>query len=215
MSFNLSKRVQKKKIIVLIGSGGVGKTTVSAAIGLYLARQGVKTLVITMDPARRLASALGIKSMGNEEVKVERNLYCMQLDSKHAFDEMMVKYLKNRPGFGEEKVQELLSNRFYQGLSDAFIGTQEYIASGKLYGLIEEGTYETVVVDTPPSKHSIDFIKAPNRLLDALDSQVVRLVVRPYGVLQRAANAVLRSASSITGSTFLKAFSSFFSILDI
>lgn len=203
-----------KRVLVFLGSGGVGKTTVSAATGVYLAQQKVKTLVMTMDPARRLANALGLKSVGNEVVEVEKNLYCMMLDSKQAFDELMTRYLQ-KAGYDPERIEAVMSNPFYQGLSDAFIGSQEYVATGKLYDLLHEGAYETVVVDTPPTKHAVAFIEAPTKLIDVFDSRVVKLLVKPYGVLQRLGNLVLKGAGSLTGSTFLQSFASFFSLMDV
>lgn len=206
--------LKDKRVVVFLGSGGVGKTTVSAATGVYLAQKNVKTLVMTMDPARRLANALGLKSVGNEVVEVEKNLYCMMLDSKQAFDELMTRYLE-KAGYDQERIEAVMTNPFYQGLSDAFIGSQEYVATGKLYDLLHEEAYETVVVDTPPTKHAVDFIEAPSKLIDVFDSRVVQLLVKPYGVLQRLGNMVLKGAGSLTGSTFLQSFASFFSLMDV
>ncbi|GEP39278.1 anion transporter [Nocardioides psychrotolerans] len=172
------------RIIVCCGSGGVGKTTTSAALGLRAAERGRKVVVLTIDPARRLAQAMGIEALDNTPRPVADvdhaaggTLDAMMLDMKRTFDEVVESQAS------PEKAKQILENPFYIALSSSFAGTQEYMAMEKL-GQIhaqsgEDGTYDLIVVDTPPSRSALDFLDAPERLSSFLDGRFIRLMLAP------------------------------------
>ena len=164
--------LEGKRICVCAGSGGVGKTTTSAAIAAGMAARGKRVAVLTIDPARRLADSLGLPELGNVERQVdpalfagagvdpgEGELWAMMLDSKQTFDEVIREHAPDA-----ETRDRILSNRIYQQLSDALAGSQEYMAMEKLYEIHAEDRYDLLVLDTPPSRNALDFLEAPNRL---------------------------------------------------
>ncbi|WP_110180622.1 ArsA family ATPase [Nocardioides solisilvae] len=169
-------------ILVCCGSGGVGKTTTSAALALRAAERGRKVVVLTIDPARRLAQAMGVEKLDNTprpvpEVAGEGSLDAMMLDMKRTFDEVVTSQAT------PEKARQILENPFYVALSSSFAGTQEYMAMEKL-GQIHrqaeaDGSYDLVVVDTPPSRSALDFLDAPERLSSFLDGRFIRLLTAP------------------------------------
>jgi anion-transporting ArsA/GET3 family ATPase len=170
------------KVIVTCGSGGVGKTTTAAALGLRAAEQGRKVVVLTIDPARRLAQSLGLTELDNTPRAVrgvdgDGALLAMMLDMKRTFDEVV---LANTT---VEKADQIFANPFYQSLSASFAGTQEYMAMEKLsqlrHQLIEDGDWDLIVVDTPPSRSALDFLDAPQRLGRFLDGRMIRLLTAP------------------------------------
>ncbi len=170
------------KVIVTCGSGGVGKTTTAAALGLRAAEQGRRVIVLTIDPARRLAQSLGLVELDNSPREVEGiegdgTLLAMMLDMKRTFDELV---LANTT---QEKADQIFANPFYQSLSASFAGTQEYMAMEKLSQLrarlIEHGDWDLIVVDTPPSRNALDFLDAPQRMGRFLDGRMVRLLTAP------------------------------------
>jgi len=183
----IEKLIKEKKIIICCGSGGVGKTTVSAAIALKAAISGKKALVCTIDPAKRLADSLGLKQLGNKEskipdtvfsdagIKVKGQLWGMMLDSKRTFDELI-----ERISPTEESKDRILANHYYQNISTALAGSQEFSAMEKLYELWENGEYDLIVLDTPPTKHALDFLDAPGRLTAFLDGKVAQWFIKPY-----------------------------------
>lgn len=204
-------------IVVCAGSGGVGKTTTAAAIGLLGASLGRRTIVLTIDPAKRLADALGIRELGNQPTPVpvdERgSLAAMMLDQKGAWDALVERYAES-----EEVRQRIFANAFYQNLSGTFAGSQEYMAIEQLAQLHAGGEYDLIVVDTPPTHHALDFLDAPRRLGNFLDRRVMRWFVRPYmsagwsglRVVNRTAGALLRRLEDATGVSALADVSEFF-----
>ena len=210
---DLSALVTGKSVIVCCGSGGTGKTTVSAAIGLAGADQGRKTCVVTIDPARRLADALGLENLGNTPRRIAGDwsgeLSAVMLDAKSTFDELVARYSKS-----SEQADRILRNRLYRNLTSALSGTQEYMAMEKLYELHSEGGFDLVVVDTPPTRHALDFVDAPRRLYNFLENRVFRLLLMPTRAYMKAmtfaANALLRTISRVAGSEIVEDAMAFF-----
>src|SRR3954465_4976057 len=162
--------LEGKRIVICAGSGGVGKTTTAAALGLGMAERGLRVAGVTIDPARRLATSLGLEELGNEPrlvdperlaakgVEVEGELWAMMLDAKRTFDALIERLAPD-----ERTRDEVFANRIYQQLSSAVAGSQEFTAIAKLYEL-HEGGYDLLVLDTPPSRNALDFLDAPGRL---------------------------------------------------
>jgi anion-transporting ArsA/GET3 family ATPase len=181
----LSEALASKRVLVSVGSGGVGKTTISATLALRAAVDGRSSLVCTIDPAKRLANSLGLHALGNVEAEVPASalaplgitararLHAMMLDMKQTWDDLIV---KNAPA---DKREKILANRFYQSLSSALAGSQEYVAMEKLWELRTQRDYELIVLDTPPTAHALDFLEAPNRVLDFLDNEAARWLLTP------------------------------------
>jgi anion-transporting ArsA/GET3 family ATPase len=218
MSHGLKRVLDTHQVIVSAGSGGVGKTTTAAAIGLYGAQQGRRTVVLTIDPARRLADALGIGELrGGEESEVKADfrgsLTVMMLDQKSAWDALVSRHAPS-----PEIRDRVLGNRFYQHLSQTFAGSQEYMAIEQLSELHASGRFDLIVIDTPPTRHALDFLEAPRRLGDFLDRQIVKWFVKPYfsagwataKVMNRTANFLLRHLEEATGVSVLVEVSDFF-----
>jgi anion-transporting ArsA/GET3 family ATPase len=205
--------VEGKSIIVCCGSGGAGKTTVSAAIALAGARAGRDTCVVTIDPARRLADALGLGQLDNTPKEIAGDwpgrLSAVMLDAKGTFDALVERY----SGDGQQ-AERILSNRLYRNLTSALSGTQEYMAAEKLYELHEEGTFDLVVVDTPPTRNALDFLDAPRRLTRFLENRVFRLLLMPtrasLKALTMATQALLRTISKVAGSEIVDDAVAFF-----
>jgi len=172
-------------VLVTVGSGGVGKTTVAATLALRAAMEGTGSLVVTIDPARRLANALGLKELGNEEARITDEtfaaaglspgapMHAMMLDMKRTWDDLIE---RRAPADRREKI---LNNRFYKALSTALAGSQEYIAMEKLCELRSDRDYPLIVLDTPPTAHALDFLDAPNRILDFLDNDAAKWLLTP------------------------------------
>jgi anion-transporting ArsA/GET3 family ATPase len=224
LSEALRRIVDHRHIIVCVGAGGVGKTTVAAALGLEAARRGRKAVVITIDPARRLADALGLDELDNEPRALSApalaalgvagggSLSAMMLDMKRTFDDLVARFAPDA-----ETRERILGNPIYQHVSDALAGSAEYSAMEKVYELAERESFDLVVVDTPPSQHALDFLEAPQRLLEFLDSRVVQLLVHPafaagrlgLRVFQRGAHRVLQLIERVSGVGFLEDLSDF------
>ncbi len=199
--------VAKKEVVVCAGSGGVGKTTTAAAIALHAAMTGRKAAVVTIDPARRLASSLGLKELSNDPKKVsdkkfasanlspQGELHAMMLDTKSTFDHLVMTYAPT-----PQQAQQILDNRFYRNISGTLSGTHEYMAMEKLYELHSEGDYDLIVIDTPPTRNALDFLDAPRRMTDFLDSKVLRWFLLPY---MKAGGGLFRLAN-VAATTFLK-----------
>ncbi len=169
------------RIVVCCGAGGVGKTTTAAALALRAAERGRHAVVLTIDPAHRLAQSLGLTELDNTPRRVKGignggDLHAMQLDMKRTFDEVVLAHTT------QEKAEEIFANPFYQSLSNSFAGTQEYMAMEKLGQLAEQGDWDLIVVDTPPSRSALDFLDAPQRLGTFLDGRMIRLLAAPAKV---------------------------------
>jgi anion-transporting ArsA/GET3 family ATPase len=232
----LAARLASKHICVCAGPGGVGKTTVAAAIALGLARRGQRVAVVTIDPARRLAGALGLKELDNEPRRVpeallaahgvERSetggtaasggghgeLWAMMLDAKGTFDDLIAQLAPD-----ERTREEVLSNRIYREISSAVAGTQEFSAIAKLYDLHREGGFDVIVLDTPPTHNAQDFLDAPIRLTRFFEGRALKLFLAPGGlaarVVGRGTGLVLSVFSRFTGVDLIADLSTFFGSL--
>lgn len=187
------------RTILCTGSGGVGKTTTSAALAVLAAERGRKVIVLTIDPARRLAQSLGIEAFGNDRVEVQGvepgSLYAMQLDMKRTFDEIVEAHAE------PERAAQILANPFYQALSSSFAGTQEYMAMEKLGQLHDQlgAAYDLVIVDTPPSRSALDFLDAPRRLGAFLDGRLIKLLAAPARLGGRLGVKVVQASFGVFG----------------
>jgi anion-transporting ArsA/GET3 family ATPase len=206
------------RIVVCCGSGGVGKTTTAAAIALRAAERGRKVVVLTIDPARRLAQSLGVADLGNTPQRVPLpdgatgELHAMMLDMRRTFDDMVSQHTS------PEKAEQIFANPIYQTVASSFGGTQEYMAMEKLSQLVATDEWDLVVVDTPPSRNALDFLDAPKRLGSFLDGKMIRLITAPGRGVGRfvtgAMSLALRAVSTIIGGQMLKDVSAFVQSLD-
>jgi anion-transporting ArsA/GET3 family ATPase len=195
----------RTRIVVCCGSGGVGKTTTAAALGLRAAERGRKVVVLTIDPARRLAQSMGIDSLDNVPRRVKGiddsaggELHAMMLDMKRTFDEIVEAHADG------ERAAVILNNPFYQSLSAGFAGTQEYMAMEKLGQLRARDEWDLIVVDTPPSRSALDFLDAPKRLGSFLDGRLIRLLTAPAKLGGRAGMKFLNVGMSMMTGTLGK-----------
>lgn len=199
---SLAEVVSEAEVVVCCGSGGVGKTTTAAVLALEAARAGRRSVVVTIDPARRLADALGLDGLTNEPkpipAELDGEMHALMLDTKATFDGLVRRYSAD-----PDQAERILSNRFYENISSALSGTQEYMASEKLYELAREGDWDLVVVDTPPTRHALDFLDAPQRLATFLDHRLYKVLMTPTRGIVRAVNVaaqtVVRSLSKVVG----------------
>ncbi|WP_285734932.1 ArsA family ATPase [Nocardiopsis sp. ATB16-24] len=209
----------RTRIIVCCGAGGVGKTTTAAALGLRAAERGRHTVVITVDPARRLAQSLGLASLDDTPRPVPLpeeatgSMHAMMLDMKRTFDEVV------REHADPERARQILANPFYQTLSTSFSGTQEYMAMEKLGQLRQSGDWDLIVVDTPPSRSALDFLDAPKRLGRFLDGRLIRFLSAPAGtgafrLLGAGFNLVASTIGRIVGAQFLNDLRAFVSAFE-
>jgi anion-transporting ArsA/GET3 family ATPase len=217
----LVERLKDSRVVVCVGAGGVGKTTISASLALALARSGGRVLVVSIDPARRLASALGLQELPGEPhrvpaqdlaaegVELEGELWAMMLDPKATFDELI-----GRLAPDENAREEVLANRIYRELSSATAGSQEFTAVTKLFDLEREGGFDAIVLDTPPSRNALDFLDAPDRLRRFLEGRALRTLLRPSGfaggLLGRGSGMVLSMLARATGVNLIGDLSTFF-----
>ncbi|MBN2361545.1 MAG: ArsA family ATPase [Deltaproteobacteria bacterium] len=221
MSQIIDALVRERRVLCVVGPGGVGKTTIAAALGVCAAAAGRRVLLITIDPARRLATAMGLDEIGQSEREVripaqaglpELTLNAMMLDLKYAWDDM-VRRLAN----SDRQREAILGNQFYRHLSTSLAGAQEYIACEHLYTLCTERSYDLIVLDTPPSAHAIDFFEAPGRVLDVLENDAIKLLLAPSLVAGRASlrlldlggRYVLKVLSRLVGMEMLHALAEF------
>ncbi|MET7869943.1 ArsA family ATPase [Streptomyces cyaneofuscatus] len=191
------------RIIVCCGSGGVGKTTTAAALGVRAAERGRKAVVLTIDPARRLAQSMGIDQLDNVPRRVDGiagdgELHAMMLDMKRTFDETVEAHAD------ADRARAILENPFYQSLSAGFAGTQEYMAMEKLGQLRARDEWDLIIVDTPPSRSALDFLDAPKRLGSFLDGKFIRLLMAPAKVGGRAGMKFLNVGMSMMTGTLGK-----------
>jgi anion-transporting ArsA/GET3 family ATPase len=213
--------LEGSEVCVCAGSGGVGKTTASAAIAIGMAARGLKVAVVTIDPARRLANSLGLEELGNQEHRVpaERleaaglemrgELWAMMLDAKRTFDELVEKHAPDA-----RTREAVLRNRIYHELSNAVAGSQEYMAMEKLYELHQEQRYDLLVLDTPPSRNALDFLDAPERLSRFIDSRSLQFFLAPgrrgLKLVGRGTGVLFSILKRVTGVDLLQDLSEFF-----
>ena len=211
-------RDPKTRVIVTCGSGGVGKTTTAAAMAMLGANAGRRTVVLTIDPARRLAQSMGLTELDNtpREVKGVDNLFAMMLDMKRTFDDVVLEH--STP----DRAEQIFANPFYQSLSSSFAGTQEDMAMEKLGQLVSAHEWDLIVVDTPPSRSALDFLDAPNRLSRFLDGRMIRLLSAParaggkayLKVVTISVGMVARVFTKVLGGDLLRDLSAFVSALE-
>jgi anion-transporting ArsA/GET3 family ATPase len=221
--------IKRREVVVCVGSGGVGKTTTSAVIALDAALNGRKAIVLTIDPARRLANSLGVDKLGNEPRQIDLSqfrepgaeqkgeLWAMMLDMKQSFDLLVNQYAPNA-----DTKSKILKNKLYQYFSTSLAGTQEYAAAERLYDIYSSGEYDVIVLDTPPTSHALDFLEAPNRLIEAINNRAMQFLYKPsvlgsMGIMNMGTTYVMKTLSRFTGGelleelgAFLQAFSTLF-----
>jgi anion-transporting ArsA/GET3 family ATPase len=221
---SLEKRLEDKRVCVCVGAGGVGKTTVSAALGLGLAARGLKVAVVSIDPAKRLAGSLGMGELSGEPRRIEPDalavhgieldgeLWAMMLDSKSTFDDLI-----GRLAPDEQARVEILSNRIYRELSSAVAGSQEFTAVAKLYELHNSKEWDVIVLDTPPSRDALDFLDAPDRLTRFLEGRALRVLLASGGAARglfgRGASLMFSMFARVTGVDMFGELSGFFGSL--
>lgn len=208
---------RKNRVVVCCGAGGVGKTTTAASVALRAAEYGRTVVVLTIDPARRLAQSLGIEALGNtpQQVHIEGikgELYAMMLDMRRTFDELVVQHA------GSDRAQSILDNKFYQTVATSMSGTQEYMAMEKLGQLLHEDKWDLIVVDTPPSRNALDFLDAPKRLGSFMDGRLWKMLLgssRGLGrIVTGAVGLAMKALSTVLGSQLLSDASMFVQSLD-
>jgi anion-transporting ArsA/GET3 family ATPase len=214
---DLAHVLQSHRVIVCVGSGGVGKTTTSAALAVRAAAEGRRVLCLTIDPAKRLAQSLGLRELRGTEQEVppeqfaayglhlRGSLSAMMLDMKRTFDDLVARYASS-----PEQRDRILNNRLYQYVSTSLAGTQEYMAMEKLHAVRHDSRFDLIVLDTPPTTNALDFLEAPQKLVGAIDSPVMRWFVETlesasgFQLVGRGAAFVLRGLGRFTGTEFLQ-----------
>ena len=221
---SVAELLEGKRICVCAGSGGVGKTTTSAAIALGMAAQGAKVAVVTIDPAKRLANALGVEKLQNDPrrvaperlstggLEVRGELWAMMLDPKRTFDELIERIAPD-----PARAEEIKANRVYAELSTAIAGSQEFTAIAKLYDLDQQHDFDLVVLDTPPSRNALEFLEAPRRLSSFFEGGALHALVRPTGmgmrVLGRGTTPLFGALRRVTGVDLVSDLGTFFQLL--
>jgi anion-transporting ArsA/GET3 family ATPase len=221
---NVPDMLAGKRVAICGGSGGVGKTTTAAAIAMGMAAEGAKVAVVTIDPARRLATSLGLEELGNEPrlvdpalfakqgIEMRGELWAMMLDPKRTFDELIARLAPN-----DKARDDVLGNRIYQELSSAVAGSQEFTAIAKLYELDREDDFDLLVLDTPPSRNALDFLDAPDRLTNFFEGRALQVFLRPTGlgmkIFGRGTGVVFSVLKRVTGIDLLEDLSVFFRAL--
>jgi anion-transporting ArsA/GET3 family ATPase len=218
----LDEIIATRRVLLCVGNGGVGKTTTAAAIAVEAARRGRRTAVLTVDPSRRLKDTLGLGRLDERAQRVPLgdepgHLDAMLLDVKRTFDELV----RELAGSAED-AERILGNRLYQNLSGALVGSAEYMAVESVYRLVDEAAYDFVVVDTPPSRHAVDFLDAPRRLLAFLDSRALAVLKNPTSILPGATSrlaqlllsSVLAGLERFTGIGLVREVSEFVAAIE-
>ncbi len=217
----LTDLIMTRRVIVAVGSGGVGKTTTAAAVAVAAARHGRRVLCLTIDPARRLASSLGIGEMSTEAQHIDSTLVgvtgngsltAMMLDTRRTFDELVTRYAQT-----DGLRDRILSNRIYREVAGSLAGTAEYMAMEKLYALKDDPSYDLIVLDTPPTSNALDFLDAPERMISAIDSTAIRALVQAFegagrlslNLISQAMAKVLTGFAKFTGAGFLEQVAEF------
>jgi anion-transporting ArsA/GET3 family ATPase len=210
---------RSKKILICCGSGGVGKTTTAAALGLQASALGLKTIVLTIDPAKRLANSLGIEKIDFQERQIPKAdlkragidpkapLFAMMLDTKHTFDALIRKYAAD-----SKKARSILDNKLYHHLSNMIGGSQEYMAMEKLYEIDQERDYELIILDTPPSRHALDFLEAPGKMKAMIGDSIMKWFLKPslfvsrtsLKILERPMQRIFKAFDTVAGFEFLQ-----------
>ncbi|MBO0747417.1 MAG: ArsA family ATPase [Acidimicrobiaceae bacterium] len=209
--------VRERRVIICAGPGGVGKTTVAASVGLAAAHAGRRACVVTIDPARRLADALGLAELSNDPRPVEGvgpgEMWALMLDTKSTFDALVRRYAAT-----PDQAETILANSLYRNISGALGGTQEYMAVEKLWELAEDPRFDLVVVDTPPTRNALDFLEAPERLTRFLTNRVFRALMMPTRVGLRAVNVAtqmfVRTISRVVGGEVVRDTLAFFTAFE-
>jgi anion-transporting ArsA/GET3 family ATPase len=216
----VAQLLSAKDIVIACGPGGVGKTTTAAAVAAMAAvEQGGRVLVLTVDPARRLADALGLKGIGNDEVRIPEDafaraavtprgeLWAAMLDTKQSWDDLIRAHAPD-----ETTREQILANPLYQNISGRFVQSHDYIAMERLYEIHTEGKYDLIVVDTPPTRNALDFLDAPQRMADFFSSRLLRWLIVPYRsrLVNFASKPFYQVADRILGTQFLADISEFF-----
>lgn len=224
MTASLLPLLEGKRIVVCAGAGGVGKTTVAAAIALGFAIQGQRVLCITIDPAKRLADSLGLGAMNSEEQQVSPELFSaaglsvsgsltvLMLDTKRTFDELVMRHASSSAAR-----DRILNNRIYNYVSTSLAGTQSYMAMEKVLLVRQDPRFDRIVLDTPPTSNALDFLDAPERLIEAIDSAAMRWLVQTFeksgrfslNLVARGVALVLRGIARLTGKGFLEHLAEF------
>jgi anion-transporting ArsA/GET3 family ATPase len=223
---SLESLLAAKEIVVCCGSGGVGKTTIAASVALGAAsRLGGKVLVLTIDPAKRLADALGLEGIGNVErqvpaeafkagnLEVRGELWAAMLDTKQSWDALVLRHAPD-----EETAYRILDNRMYENITARFVQSHDYIAMERLFEIHETGQYDLIVIDTPPSRNALDFLDAPNRMAEFFGGRLLRWLTMPYRVggkrgarvINVASRPFYQMADRLLGSQFLQDIAEFF-----
>jgi anion-transporting ArsA/GET3 family ATPase len=223
---SLDAVIHGKRIVVCAGAGGVGKTTCAAAVGMAAAGRGLRVLVMTIDPARRLAGALGLPDTGDEPHPVDLTgrsvpasgwLDALMLDAKGTFDRLVREHAPSA-----ERAERILRNPIYRQVSGSVAGSQEYMAMERLWELHTEGGYDLIVLDTPPARNALDFLEAPSRVTRFIEGRTLRLLLRPglragrlgLKALGSGTQLVMGAVERITGLTLLEDVSEFLSAFD-
>jgi anion-transporting ArsA/GET3 family ATPase len=216
----IGRLLSAKEIAIACGPGGVGKTTTAAAVAaMAAAEHGGRVLVLTVDPARRLADALGLKGIGNDEVRIadevfvqagvtpRGELWAAMLDTKQSWDDLIRRHAPD-----QATREKILANPLYQNISGRFVQSHDYIAMERLYEIHSEGKYDLIVVDTPPTRNALDFLDAPQRLADFFSSRLLRWLIVPYRsrLVNVATRPFYQVADRILGTQFLADISEFF-----
>jgi len=216
----VAQLLSAKDIVIACGPGGVGKTTTAASLAAMAAvEQGGRVLVLTVDPARRLADALGLKGIGNDEVRIpdeafaraavtpRGELWAAMLDTKQSWDDLIRTHAPD-----EATREQILANPLYQNISARFVQSHDYIAMERLYEIHSAGSYDLIVVDTPPTRNALDFLDAPQRMADFFSSRLLRWLIVPYRsrLVNMASRPFYQVADRILGTQFLADISEFF-----
>ena len=209
---SIQQLLTEKRLLICVGAGGVGKTSMAATMGVHAAMMGRKVLVLTIDPAKRLANSLGLHEFGNEETPIdlsplgetEGELWAMMLDGKHAFHELI-----DRVAEDDATKQAIYENNIYQSIADTIVGNQEYMATEKLYDVIHLGGYDLVILDTPPVKNALDFLESPGRMAQFVDKRIMQWFLadgKDRGMLRRLISGTSSKIFGLLGHIFGKDF---------
>ena len=217
--------IDDKKLVICVGAGGVGKTSMAAAIGVRAACDGKKVLVLTIDPAKRLANSLGLSRFGNDEAQIDLStiaevteckeggeLWAMMLDGQHVFIELI-----NRVAKDNETRDAILSNNIFQSIAETIVGNQEYMATEKLYDVVSGDRYDLIILDTPPVKNALDFLDSPGRMARFVDERIMKWFLSPYDektifsrIVSTTSSVIFRLLAYIFGKDFVSEISLFF-----